>query len=88
NLDRALPNSLDAVVSRASWKTPTLFAQLGRAGAVPDDEMFRTFNMGVGMVVICDDSDAREVVRHAASAGIAGWRMGTVRPGSGRVVIE
>lgn len=88
NLDRALPNSLDAVVSRASWQTPTLFAELGRAGSVPEDEMFRTFNMGVGMVVICDDRDAGEVVRHAASAGIGGWRMGTVRPGSGQVVIE
>ena len=88
NLDRALPNWLDAVVSRAAWQIPTMFEELARAGAVPESEMFRTFNMGVGMVVMCDGHDADAVIRHAASAGVVGWKIGIVRPGSGRVVID
>jgi phosphoribosylformylglycinamidine cyclo-ligase len=88
NLDRALPPSLDAVVKLSSWDVPVLFRELQRAGSVPTDDMFRSFNMGVGMVVICDEEDAGAVIQSAARAGIAGWRLGEIRSGSGRVVLE
>ena len=88
NLDRALPPTLDAVVELASWELPVLFRELGRAGGVPRGDMFRSFNMGVGMVVICDGADADTVIQQASRAGIAGWRLGEIRPGSGRVVFE
>ncbi len=87
NLDRALPPHLDAQVELGSWEIPVLFRELERAGAVPKDDMFRSFNMGVGMVVICDAGDADRVIEGAAVAGIASWRLGSVRPGSGRVVL-
>ena len=85
NLNRALPSSLDAVVETSSWKTPNLFAQLEEAGGVPKPEMYRTFNMGVGMVVITKPSDADAVVRSARDAGINAWPMGRVVRGSGQV---
>ena len=88
NLDRALPATLDAAVRLDSWEVPTLFRELKRAGEVPADDMFRSFNMGVGMVVICDESHAPTVIQQASRAGIAGWRLGEIRPGSGRVVFE
>jgi phosphoribosylformylglycinamidine cyclo-ligase len=88
NLDRALPPTLDAVVRLASWEIPALFRELGRAGEVPVSDMFRSFNMGVGMVVICDERDADAVIQYAARAGIAGWTLGQVRAGSGRVALE
>jgi phosphoribosylformylglycinamidine cyclo-ligase len=88
NLDRALPPTLDAVVRLASWEIPALFRELGRAGEVPVSDMFRSFNMGVGMVVICDERDADAVIQYAARAGIAGWTLGHVRAGSGRVALE
>lgn len=88
NLDRALPPTLDAAVRLGSWEIPALFRELGRAGEVPAGDMFRSFNMGVGMVVICDSGDVDVVIQHAARAGIAGWRLGEVRPGSGRVALE
>lgn len=88
NLDRALPPSLDAVVSRSSWEVPVLFRELERAGDVPRDEMFRSFNMGVGLVVICDGEDADTVIQSASRAGIAAWPLGAVRPGTGRVLFE
>ena len=88
NLDRALPPTLDAVVNVRSWEVPVLFRELGRAGAVPASDMFRSFNMGVGMVVICDGADVDTVIQHAAQAGIAGWNLGEIRSGSGRVVLD
>lgn len=88
NLDRALPPTLDAVVDRTSWEVPTLFGELGRAGGVATEEMFRSFNMGVGMVVVCDGRDVDTVIHSATRAGIAGWRLGEIRPGTGRVVLE
>ena len=88
NLDRALPATVDAVVKLASWEVPALFQELGRAGRVPSSDMFRSFNMGVGMIVICDGADATAVIQHAARAGIAGWKLGEIRPGAGRVVLE
>jgi phosphoribosylformylglycinamidine cyclo-ligase len=88
NLDRALPPNRDAVVRLSSWKVPAVFAELERAGSVSSEEMFRSFNMGVGMVVICDRADADSVIAHAARAGISGWMLGEIRAGTGRVVLE
>ena len=88
NLNRALPDSLDARVESRSWVVPNLFVQLQRAGDVPTDEMFRAFNMGVGMVVIVAPDEADAVLASAAAAGVTGWRLGEVVPGSGRVDIQ
>jgi phosphoribosylformylglycinamidine cyclo-ligase len=85
NLNRALPDNLDAVVDTKSWRIPNLFAQLERGGEVPRAEMYRTFNMGVGMVVFTRPADAEEVQRSAASAGITAWTLGRVERGSGQV---
>jgi phosphoribosylformylglycinamidine cyclo-ligase len=88
NLNRALPDSLDAVVETATWQVPNAFQVLERAGEVPRDEMFRAFNMGVGMIVVTTASGAGAVVASAAAAGVNAWRLGRVQPGSGRVTLS
>jgi len=88
NLNRALPPTCDAVVETSSWNVPNLFQQLERAGGVDRAEMFRTFNMGVGMVVIADDGQVGAVIASAAAHGIRAWPLGRVRPGSGRVILN
>ena len=88
NLNRALPSSLDAVVETSTWEIPNLFRQLADAGGVKRDEMFRAFNMGVGMVVIGPEAAARDVVAAAARCGLHAWRTGEVRAGSGRVILN
>ena len=88
NLDRALPQSLDAVIDTSSWKVPAVFRVLQEAGSVEPAEMYRTFNMGVGMVVICAPSDAKAVLSAASAAGVAGWILGTLRSGSGAVILS
>ncbi len=88
NLDRALPQSLDAVIDTSSWKVPAAFRVLQEAGSVKPAEMYRTFNMGVGMVVICAPSDVKAVLSAASAAGVAGWILGTLRSGSGAVILS
>jgi phosphoribosylformylglycinamidine cyclo-ligase len=88
NVNRALPDTLDAAIDASSWNIPNLFMQLEQAGAVPRAEMYRTFNMGIGMVVITDEANAPAVEANAASANIASWRLGRVVPGTGQVRIS
>ena len=88
NLDRALPENADAIVDTTSWTIPNVFQVLERAGGVARDEMFRAFNMGVGMVVISDARSADAIMASARSAGVNAWRMGRIASGSGKVEME
>jgi phosphoribosylformylglycinamidine cyclo-ligase len=88
NLNRALPPTLDAVVDTSSWNVPNVFLALERAGQVSRDEMFRAFNMGVGMVVICASDAAQGVIDSSLSVGTPAWVMGEVRAGGGSVVLK
>jgi phosphoribosylformylglycinamidine cyclo-ligase len=88
NLNRALRDDLDGVVDTSTWTVPHEFLALQRAGAVAQEEMFRTFNMGVGMVVLTEARFADAVVASAQSAGVDAWPLGRVVAGSGEVILE
>jgi phosphoribosylformylglycinamidine cyclo-ligase len=88
NLDRALPPTLDAVIDTGSWETPDVFRVLQEAGSVKPAEMYRTFNMGVGMVVVCAPVDVKAVLSAASAVGVAGWKLGSLKPGSGVVILS
>ncbi|HKW10527.1 MAG TPA: phosphoribosylformylglycinamidine cyclo-ligase [Gemmatimonadaceae bacterium] len=88
NVNRALPPTMDAEVDTGSWEIPNLFTQLQSAGGVAREEMFRAFNMGVGMVVIAAPGDVETIVRAAQSEGVRAWRLGRVIRGQGQVVIS
>jgi len=62
NLPRMLPDGRIALVERHAWQTPPLFQFLARAGDVPDDEMLRAFNMGIGMIVATRERDVDTVL--------------------------
>ena len=87
NLDRALPPSLDAIVDTKSWTVPDVFRVLQDAGGVETSEMFRAFNMGVGMVVIAAPDDVGAVIDSAATVGVRAWTLGRVASGVGRVLL-
>ncbi|MGZ8376267.1 MAG: phosphoribosylformylglycinamidine cyclo-ligase [Gemmatirosa sp.] len=87
NLDRALPEHLDAVVDTSTWEVPALFRVLGDAGHVPRDELFRTFNMGVGLVALVAPDHADAVLAAASAASVPAWRLGHVAKGGGRVIL-
>jgi phosphoribosylformylglycinamidine cyclo-ligase len=82
-----LPDTLDAAIDSTSWPIPNLFAQLERHGQVSRDEMYRTFNMGIGMVVITDEAGAVAVEASASSAKVDAWRLGRAVRGTGQVRI-
>jgi phosphoribosylformylglycinamidine cyclo-ligase len=88
NLNRVLPPSLDAVVDTATWELPNLFRVLAQVGAVARDEMFRAFNMGVGMVVIAGEAESSRIQEHVRARGVPAWTMGVVTKGSGSVILN
>ena len=82
NLPRILPDGTAARIVRGSWPVLPVFEFLGRAGQVPEDEMFRTFNMGVGMIVACGPDAAAPLAAVARGAGdVDAWRIGEVVAG-------
>jgi phosphoribosylaminoimidazole synthetase len=64
NLPRVLPEGCAAEIDRAAWPVSPLFALIAEASGLPDEELFRTFNMGIGMVLVCAVSD-EDTVRSA-----------------------
>ena len=88
NLHRALPPSMDALVETASWQVPDVFETIARAGVTDHQEMFRTFNMGVGIMVVTAPSDADAVIAAATGEGVDAWVAGEIRAGSGQVVLS
>jgi phosphoribosylformylglycinamidine cyclo-ligase len=88
NLNRVLPPAMDAVVDTLSWETPNTFQVLAEAGGVERAEMFRAFNMGVGMVVMSDTAGAALIRQRAAELSVPAWTMGAVTKGSGRVILN
>ena len=67
NLPRILPEGTSAVIDRSSWRVPAIFQWLQRTGNVPDEDMMRTFNMGIGLVVACENASADRLVAQLGS---------------------
>ena len=88
NLNRALPAHLDAFVDASTWTIPKEFQVLQHAGVVTQSEMFRTFNMGVGMVVIAPQDQVTRVIQRARACDVAAWELGRVGTGTGVVHID
>ena len=83
NLPRVLGNGLGARVRLDSWEIPPLFRILQRGGGVSLDEMFRVFNMGVGMIAITAPEAAEPALRKLTAAGEKAWILGDVLEGNG-----
>ncbi|MEM9402900.1 MAG: phosphoribosylformylglycinamidine cyclo-ligase [Pseudomonadota bacterium] len=85
NLPRILPAGLQADIDTASWQQGAVFDWLMQHGNIAIDEMRRTFNCGVGMVVIVREQDADAALQSLASSGEQVWRLGTVTRGDAGV---
>ncbi len=83
NLARSLPPTADAVLDRSSWTPPPVFEVLAGHGRVPQEEMDRTFNLGVGMcaVVAADAADA--ALAALTARNVPAWRLGEIVSGQG-----
>jgi phosphoribosylformylglycinamidine cyclo-ligase len=83
NIPRILPENTAVQIERGSWPIPPLFELLRQLGNVSDAEMYRTFNMGVGMVIVCAASDADAI----ESELVESYRIGNVISGNREVLI-
>ncbi|TVR65145.1 MAG: arginine--tRNA ligase [Gemmatimonadales bacterium] len=87
NLPRVLPEGLGARIRTDSWEIPTVFRILAELGGVARDEMFRVFNMGVGMVAVVAPDEAEALVNRLRDRGERAWILGEIT-GSGSVEID
>ena len=78
NLPRVMPEGLTASIDSSLWPRPKLFETVERRGNISNFEMFRTFNMGIGLVFILEKKAAREAQRILKRFGISSWQIGKV----------
>ena len=83
NVPRVLPNNVVADIDSSTWQMPKLFHWLREGGNVDAQEMFRTFNCGIGMAVIVAEQDADAAVAHLQASGETVSRIGIIRARSG-----
>ena len=85
NLPRVLPESVHARIDTASWQPPPVFDWLATQGGIAVDEMRRTFNCGVGMIVVVAADDVAQALAVLREAGETAWQLGEVADGPGEV---
>ena len=86
NVPRILPRGVAARIDLGSWPVPAVFRYLRSEGRIADEEMLRTFNMGIGMVVVVPAHREAEVSDHLRRAREPHWRIGEIVPGSRKVL--
>ncbi|MHB8730462.1 MAG: phosphoribosylformylglycinamidine cyclo-ligase [bacterium] len=88
NLVRVLPDGCHAVLLRSRWPVPPVFTVIQRRGRIADEEMFRTFNMGLGLLLVVPRGSAAAAVRLLDSAGERAWVVGEIVSGTRGVEIR
>ena len=88
NLNRVLPDNLDARVDTTTWEPPRIFAEIQQAGGIDDAEMARVFNLGIGMVVVVPDDEAYRALDVLRARGQLAVRIGEITRGDGHVVLS
>jgi phosphoribosylformylglycinamidine cyclo-ligase len=86
NLPRCLGAGLSVEVDRGSWPVPAAFQWLANQGQVADRDMYHTFNMGIGYVVIVPKSEAASALDWFKGQGVVGYSIGTIVAGNGELL--
>ncbi len=81
NVPRCLPDGLRAVLKESSWKRPPIFDILQKLGEVERNEMFSTFNMGLGMTVVVAPDQLKPALEFLAARGVSAWDVGVIEAG-------
>ena len=88
NIPRILPAGTSVEIKRGSWPVLPIFESMRRIGSIEEGEMFRTFNMGIGMVIICSRSNAQAIKGEIESRGTTCYEIGIVNMGDRDVKIS
>lgn len=78
NLPRIIPSPCRATIVKGSWPLPSIFTLLQEKGKIADGEMFRVFNMGIGMMVVVSEKEAAEILERFQSLGEQAYIIGTI----------
>ncbi len=87
NIPRILPAGTGVEIKRGAWTVPAVFNVLQKIGNVSESEMYRTFNMGLGMIVICRQDDKRAITERINKSGEECYEVGRVIEGAGEVLL-
>jgi phosphoribosylformylglycinamidine cyclo-ligase len=85
NLNRVLPDTMDAIVDRSTWRPQPIFDLVQSKGRIDAAEMEATFNMGVGMFAVVAASDADRAMALLTARGVEAWSVGEIVEGEGNV---
>ena len=78
NIPRILPRHCKAVINKGSWEKPAIFELLRQGGNIPEDEMYRTFNYGIGMVLVVSPDDTEDIIGRLAGLGDKAYLIGEI----------
>ena len=85
NMPRILPTGTGVEIVRGSWPILPIFALMQHLGSVPEAEMYRTFNMGIGMIIVCAPTDVTVIKTHIAAHDLACYEVGNIVTGANEV---
>jgi phosphoribosylformylglycinamidine cyclo-ligase len=85
NLARILPPGIGVTIDRGSWPVLPIFSWLQKLGEVDDEEMFRVFNMGIGLVFVVSPFYAESIQKQLATCGLESWLIGRAVEGEANV---
>jgi phosphoribosylformylglycinamidine cyclo-ligase len=88
NVPRNLPEGTKAVLDEKRWPRPAVFDVIAREGGVPADEMYRTFNMGLGLVAVVAPRDEAAALAVLRARGLDAWTVGSIEKGAGEATCE
>ena len=87
NIPRALPDGISAKIDKESYEVPAIFGLMQREGNIPEHDMYNTFNMGIGMTLVVDKTDAQKTVDILAENGEKAYIIGETISGDEGVVL-
>jgi phosphoribosylformylglycinamidine cyclo-ligase len=88
NINRIIPANTDAEINTGCWKVPGIFKFLQHCGEIDDREMFRVFNMGIGMVIVAEQQHALKIKSAFSSGKEKVIEMGVITEGKGKVILR
>ncbi|MCE5312129.1 MAG: phosphoribosylformylglycinamidine cyclo-ligase [Nitrospiraceae bacterium] len=87
NLPRIFQSGISAEIKLGAWPVPQVFSMIQKLGNVPADEMYKTFNMGIGYIIVVEEKESDAAISALNSAGMDAYRIGTITKGDKHGVV-
>jgi phosphoribosylformylglycinamidine cyclo-ligase len=88
NINRIMPEGVSAVIDTNSWQVPGIFKAISGIASVPDEEMYRVFNMGIGMILVVSDENRDNVMKLINERNVKSFEIGVYQNGKQKVELK